>query len=138
MPVDYEAVITELNTQEAELLNELDTLRIGRNAIIRLKTAQEVRAALAPSASKRFAGVGPKKAVLDVLKESGKPMTTSEIYEVMASGGWKTESDKPAANVSATLSQMKDKEVIKVGEAWRLKNSSDVIAEFVSSAQQQP
>jgi hypothetical protein len=138
MPVDFDAVLKEMNAQEASLQSELDTLRAGRAAILRLKKGQEIRSALSPNAP-RFAGMGAKKAVLDVLKDaSGTPMTTPEIYDQMVAGGWTTDSERPQANVSATLSQMKDKEVVKVGEAWRLKNLYDSIIEMDSTSSQRP
>jgi hypothetical protein len=138
MPADYDQFIAELNAQEAELLNELETIRAGRTAILRLKANQEIRAALTATPASKFAGFGPKKAVLDVLREAGRPMTTSEIHEAMVAGGWRTESDKPLANVSATLSQMRDREVVKVGEAWRLRSATDLVAEFASTGQTHP
>ena len=132
MALNYDEAIEELNQQEADLLTELETVRAGRAAISRLKRLNEVKARNATSM--RFAGMGAKEAALAALKENApSSMTTSEVYEVMAAGGWTTGSTKPAANVSATLSQMRDAEVIKVGEGWKLKTSGSV-GEVLNSA----
>jgi hypothetical protein len=79
--------------------------------------------------------MGAKEAALAVLKEnSPDTMTTNEIYEAMSAGGWTTGSTKPASNVSATLSQMRDAEVIKIGEGWKLKTAGSTL-EILNSAQ---
>lgn len=124
MPVNYAEVLKALETEEGRLLTQLSTVRAAKPAIILLMNSQkpeeqipEFEPGLEPVG--RFAGIGATKAIPILLAEKSVPMTTREIMDALKAEGWTTNSTDPVGTVSATLSQLRDSAVTKVGDGWR-------------------
>jgi hypothetical protein len=122
MPADYGEVLKDLDAHISALEAEIATLRAGRPTIVLLRNKYSSPAPALKSAV--YSTMGPTDAIPLLLKDEELPLTTAEVAARLISGGIKSNAQNFAASVSATLSQLKDKKIVrKVGDAWTLEES---------------
>jgi hypothetical protein len=123
MPADYAEVLKDLDAQITSLEAEIATLRAGRPTIVLLRN--KYNPVVAPS-WKAYTGLGPTDAIPLLLKNEELPLTTLEIATKLHAGGVKSSAQNFAASVSATLSQLRDKKIVrKVGDSWILEGPDE-------------
>ena len=128
MPVDYVEVLKELKAQEKALQDELDIVRGALPAIEKMaaKSAKPVPAWVPVTG--KYSGMYATEAIPDALKGEVFPLTTAQIADKVKAGGLRSAAQNFVASISATLSQLKDRNVVeKVGDGWRLKAPGDVV-----------
>lgn len=131
MPADYAEVLRDLDAAITSLEAEVATLKAARPTIVLLRNKFSPVARPQPMTPPpgAYAYMGPTRAIPFVL-EGQLPMTTGEIVEKLKAGGLQTNGQNFNSNIAATLSRLRDNGIVeKVGEAWRLKPTSDVPAQ---------
>jgi hypothetical protein len=123
MPVDYVEVLKELKAQEKALQDELDIVRGALPAIEKMATkALQTWPPPPPTVSGKYSSMYATEAIPDALKGEVFPLTTSQIADKVKAGGLRSTAQNFVASVSATLSQLKERNIVeKVGDGWRLK-----------------
>lgn len=125
MPADYGEVLRDLDAQISSLEAEIATLRAGRPTIVLLRNKYSSPAPTWKGGP--YANMGPTDAIPQVLKGEDFPLTTAQVAEKLIAGGIKSNAQNFVASVSATLSQLKDKKIVrKVGDAWTLEEPEQV------------
>jgi hypothetical protein len=121
MPADYAEVLRDLDAQIASLEAEVATLKAGRPTIVLLRNKYSpltVQIQRGP-----YVDMGPTDAIPLVLKNEPFGLTTAEIATKLQAGGIKSSAQNFGASVSATLSQLKDKKIVrKIGDDWMLEH----------------
>jgi hypothetical protein len=125
MPVDYAEVLKELEAEEGRLMTELNTIRSAKPAILRLLENQkfdELRIDTTPVLPVgRFVSMGATKSIPIYLKDKTMALTSRQIMDGLKAEGWTSESGDHLATVSATLSQLRDKGILrKIGDGWMM------------------
>lgn len=124
MPADYEEVLKDIDAQIAAHQAKIHTLQAARPTILMLQ--KEIAPKLPPGYNPGpYANMGPTDAIPVVLKGQALPLTTAQIAERLQAGGVRSNAQNFVASVSATLSQLKDKGIVrKVGDSWKLEEES--------------
>jgi hypothetical protein len=124
MKEHYEAVLKDMESQEARLEAQLAKIRAARPAILALMDDAAPKPLQVPSlfAPPKYAAMGPKEAVLELLSEVDRPIDSSDIEIKLRQGSVKTNSNDFPGVVKSTLANLKrDGIVERVEEGWRLK-----------------
>jgi hypothetical protein len=133
MPADYVEVLKDLKEQERALLDELELVRSALPVIEKLaaKTPpppQPPAWVPPPPPPGKYSSMYATEAIPDALKGEVFPLTTVQIAEKVKAGGLRSAAQNFVASISATLSQLREKQVVeKVGDGWKLKPVSDDI-----------
>jgi hypothetical protein len=141
MPVDYEEVLRDLKAQEKALQDELDIVQGALPAIEKM-AAKSAKPAPAPAwvpVSGKYSGMYATEAIPDALKGETFPLTTAQIAEKVKAGGLRSAAQNFVASVSATLSQLKDRNIVeKVGDGWRLRTVTEEDQAWEAAISTQP
>jgi hypothetical protein len=150
MKEHYEAVLKDMESQEARLEAQLAKIRAARPAILALMDDAAPKPLQAPSlfAPPKYAAMGPKEAVLDLLAGAPHPLETIEIELELKKGSVKSNSNDFPSVVKSTLANLKKDGVVeRLEDGWRLKVRSRPVAviplnqdgpTFLANASQQP
>ena len=139
MPVDYSEVLREMDAQIAFHEGEVETLRLARPAIVKMRNASAIGgyriSVPAGTVIGKFASMGNQAAVR-LLMADGQLRSRDEIYEELRNGGFTSDAGNPVGSIGATLSQMKD-ELERVEDRWRKKTLTERV-QAVSSPEAIP
>ncbi|MDE3188633.1 MAG: hypothetical protein KGM96_14055 [Acidobacteriota bacterium] len=144
MKEHYEAVLRDMESQEARLEAQLAKIRAARPAILALMEDASPKPITGPSLFNppKYAGMGPKEAVIHLLSLSQHPMDTSDIEIELRNGQVKTSAEDFPAVVKSTLANLKKDGVVeRLEDGWRLKprsTSVDPSPSWSPTAQRQP
>ncbi len=126
MPVDYAEVLKELEAEEGRLMTQLNTVRAAKPAIMLLMNNQKSEPPIVspPLPAGRFARFGATRAIQIYMTGNTVALTSRQIMDGLKAEGWTSESEDHLATISATLSQLRDKGVVrKSGDGWLPSNT---------------
>jgi hypothetical protein len=144
MKEHYEAVLKDMESQEARLESQLAKIRAARPAILALMEDAAPKPLQAPSlfAPPKYSAMGPRGAVIDILCEADRPMDRGDIEIKLRNGGVKSNSPDFRGVVNSTLANLKKLGIVeRLEEGWRLTPKTrpvDSPAPWVSNVQQRP
>jgi len=132
MATDYREVLAELRAEEARLESDLEAIRAmipGAEVMVRRMATATIdlfSAPKAPSWGRPFAGMGIRQAIIRLLAGSDRPMMPSDITRRLIEGGVETKAADFSGNVSSTLTQMRQDEIVdRVEDGWTLMHRPD-------------
>ncbi len=115
---DYTQVLSDLDSHIASLEAELSGLKAARPAVLLLLEKHRPAPTKGP-----YADMKPTRAIPIALKGVGYGLTSAEIAALLVNGGMKSNARNFPSSVSATLSQLMHKNIVrKVGDNWILDN----------------
>jgi len=123
MKEHYEAVLKDMEDQEKRLEAQLTKIRAARPAILALMEDAAPKPIQSPPlfVPLKYASMGTKEAVLDVLAHARNPMSSQEIASKLREGGIRTQSNDFGSVINSTLANLKKAEVAERKEdGWIL------------------
>lgn len=113
MPIDYAAVLNDLQAHGARLTAELEHVHQSESAI-RMLLGNHSNPETLP-----YSALGTTAAIRDLIGPKDA-MTRDEIYAKLKERGWASGASNPLASLGATLSQLGTAgELEKVNDRWR-------------------
>ena len=110
MKEHYEAVLHDMEKQERLHESQLAKIKAARPALLALMEdaeAKENKGVPLFSDSTRYAAMGTREAVLSVLAEATKPLSSGEISQKLRDGGIRTQSNDFTSVINSTLASLK-------------------------------
>ncbi len=120
MKEHYAAVLQDMDEKERKLEAQLTKIRAARPAILALMedaTHELIQASPSLASSQKYATMGPREAVLDLLSALDHPMDSNWIERKLKIGGVKSNSPDFPSIVKSTLANLK-----KLGKIERVEN----------------
>lgn len=138
----YEAVLHDLEAECQQIKQQLATLHArlkelqGSAITLTKRINSDSTSPIIPvhSPNTRYANISVRWAILDLLKNSQRPMSTAEIAEALTHAGVQTRATNFANNVSAVLSttMREHKEVQQFPDGkWELTDNGDNAIEHI-------
>ena len=123
MKEHYEAVLKDMEDQEKRLEAQLTKIRAARPAILALMEDAAPKPLQGQSlfAPLKYAAMGLREAVLDMLAGAAHPLETLEIELELKNGGVKSNSNDFPSVVKSTLANLKKLgKIERIEDGWRL------------------